>query len=116
MDNYTLVIPDEYFDKIKSGEINLALRVNDTKRRNYKVGNVLTFKKQSDESDEFKVEISNLFYFDTIKDALLGFGKKRFGYTESITADKIEDKMLMFYKNEDIEKYGIVIIEIKIKD
>ena len=114
VDNFELVIPEDYFDKIKVGTINLALRVNNSKVKKYVIGNVLTLKKMNSESEFIRAEISNLYYFETIKDALDNLGKSRFGYSNSVTADKIEDKLLSYYKNEEILKNGIVCIEIKV--
>ena len=113
VDNFTLKVPDEHCDKIKGLRITMALRVNDLTRQKYKVGNIIEFQKMTDEKNVVKAEISNLYYFETIKDALENIGKTRFGYSNSVTADIIEDKMLKYYKNEDIIKYGIVCIEVK---
>ena len=112
-DIYKMSLADEYFELMRDGKKIIELRVNDAKRKKYKVGNVLNFQMKTDPSEKFSVEITALYYFQTIREAVEGLGKDKFGFKPSMTIDKIEDLMLTFYKQEEIDKDGIVCIEIK---
>ena len=111
-DIFELHLNGEYFEKIKNGTKTFELRVNDVKRKKYEVGNILTFVSRENNSDSFKAEIKSLLYFKSVREAMDQIGKQKFGFSASMTTDKIEDVYLQFYKNEDIEKDGLVAIEV----
>ncbi len=111
---FELHLNDEYFDKILEGTKTIELRVNDAKRRKYEVGNILEFVARSDEKKRFKANIVHMYYFPSVRETIESLGKEKLGFSKTLTVDKIEDIYLAFYKQEDIDKNGMVAIEIEI--
>lgn len=98
-----------WFDYLVSGEKEYEARVNKGKWNNVDVGDKITFY-SNDKSADFIIEY--ISHYDNFRDVYLDFGKK---LIPSGDTDEIYNK---YYKQEDIEKYGIVIIKLKkiIKD
>jgi len=110
-DIYEVIVKDKLFEKIKSGKCCNYIFLNDRKRLQYKIGNLLTF---INNDNKITVTIENMFYFKTIKELLDMMGKEKFGYTPSQNSDIIEDSYYTSYKAEDIDKFGLVAIEFKL--
>ncbi|MBQ9790008.1 MAG: DUF3850 domain-containing protein [Clostridia bacterium] len=115
-DIFILHLNHEYFEKIKAGVKTIELRVNDAKRKKYEVGNILEFVSRDDESLKMRAEITGLFYFANVRDAVESVGKASLGFDSKLTTDKIEDIYLGFYRQEEIDKSGVVAIQIKLLD
>ena len=113
-DIFVLHLNHEYFEKIKAGTKTVELRLNDAKRKKYEVGNILEFVSRNDEALRFKATITAMYYFANIRDAVESVGKTHLGFDARLTIDKIEDIYLTFYKQEEIEKNGVMAIEIKV--
>ena len=110
-DIYEIEIDELLFNKIASGKCEYFILINDKKGKTYKQNNFLTFVSGD---KNLKVSISNLFYFDTIKELLEMLGKEKCGFSSSQTNDKIEDLYFTSYKPEDIENFGLVAIQIEV--
>lgn len=98
-----------YFYQIKNGEKLYELRMNDEKRKLYKIGDEICFIKRPDFKEFFYKEIKNLHYFSTFEElaksldiALTGFNSKEelIATMNSIYLDKLD-------------KYNVVAIELK---
>jgi len=109
-DIYEVLLDDKMFEKIKNGKCFYYIFLNDRIRLQYKIGNILTLKNNE---DSVKVEIKNLFYFNSIKELLEMMGKEKLGFSSSQNSDKIEDFYYVNYKPSDIEKFGLVVVEFK---
>ena len=107
-DIYETIVDEKLFNKIYNGKCNHYIFINDRKRLQYKIGNILTFKNAD---KVVKVEIFNMFFFTNVKDLLDMMGKEKFGFTIGQTTDKIEDSYYVNYKASDIEKFGLVAVE-----
>ena len=119
-DNYKLEIDFKVFERIMQGTCNYIALVNNKQRQAYKVGNVLEletviYKENGENITELvKAEVVNLLYFDTVKDLVNMVGKDKIGYTKTANVDKIEDNIVLTFTNEDIEKFGLVAVEIRL--
>ena len=111
-DIYEVKVSEKIYDKILSGKCTYYIFVNDRKRLSYKEGNILTLK---NENNTLKVEIVNMLYFTTVKELLDMVGKEKCGFTSSQNVDIIEDYYYNNYNAADIDKFGLVAVQFKVK-
>ncbi|MBR3898143.1 MAG: ASCH domain-containing protein [Bacilli bacterium] len=102
---------DEPFKLIKNGFKTIEMRLYDEKRKKIKVGDYIEFTNRVT-SEKLVVEVMNLYLFDSFKDLYDNFDKKFIGYKEEEEARPSD--MEKYYDRKDIEKYGVVGIEIKV--
>lgn len=99
------------FMKIKLQKKDIELRLNDLKRQMIKKGDFIIFT-DNQTKEEVKCEVIDLFYYDSFKELFDAFDKSRFGY--EIDEEASYKDMEKFYLRDEIEKYGVVGIEIKV--
>ena len=112
MNTFELRLNEKPFNSIKKGTKIIEMRLLDEKRKQYKIGDILIFKKRPEEVETLKVKIINLHKVNSFKDLYDRFDKVKLGYTEDETANP--EDMQEFYSIEDQEKYGVVGIEIEV--
>lgn len=124
VDIYSFEIDSLEFDRILTGKKTAQLLVNEPKRKDYAVGNQITFKrnietltdeqKEVNEKGELIVEvqatISNLLYFNDFVEAINTLGKESCGFKASATIEKTSDLCLADDSYESVEKYGVVAV------
>lgn len=124
VDIYTFEIHSLEFERILSGKKTAQLLVNDSKHKDYAVGNKITFKRSLEEltEDEQKLfnkgklvteidaTIMNLLYFNDFIEAVNTLGKESCGFKSSATIEKTSDLFLAEDSYEAVEKYGIVAL------
>ena len=100
---------DFAFNAIKNKEKTIEIRLNDEKRRQIKVGDSIDFQ-HIDTGDILKVQVINLYKFDTFEELFNKFDYKKLGLKET------DDYTIMdnFYTKEEQSKYGALAIEIKL--
>lgn len=102
----------EPFDKIKSGNKSVEMRLNDKKRRLLNVGDIIIFT-NTITGETIETEIIALHKFENFEQLYNAFDKELLGYSKAEKA--IYEDMLEYYSKENIEKYGTLGIEIKLK-
>jgi len=102
---------NEPFEKIKAGIKTIEMRVNDEKRRLFKVGDtiVITSRKSG---EKINVKIVALYKMPSFADLYNKFNKIQLGYNKNEDA-KPED-LEQYYPEEEVKKYGVVGIELKV--
>ena len=99
------------FEKIKNGTKKIELRLYDEKRRKIEVGDVIEFTNL--ETDEkIQVEVLKLHRFNNFEELYNAFPKTDLGYAEHELAFPTD--MESYYNKLEIEKYGVVGIEIRL--
>ena len=101
---------DGPFNKIKYDKKDIELRLNDAKRQLIKVGDTIVFT-HNQTKEEIVCEVTNLYRYPTFKDMYESFNKERLGYSFEEEASYLD--MEKFYLKSEIEKYGVLGIEIK---
>ena len=99
------------FEKIKIGTKTIEMRLNDEKRSLIKVGDVIKFINRVSE-EEILTLVKGLYYYDSFDELYKHFDKVSIGYNEDDVANP--DDMSQYYNKEDINKYGVVGIEIEV--
>jgi ASC-1-like (ASCH) protein len=124
VDIYSFEIHSAEFDRILSGKKTVQLMVNEPKRKDYAVGNQITFKRNMEtisEDDEkllkkgklvveIQATVSNLLYFNDFIEAINTLGKESCGFKPSVAIEKTSDLFLAEGSYEQVEKYGIVAL------
>lgn len=99
------------FGLIKSGQKVIEMRLNTPKRASIKPGDYIEFT-NNDDGSKLKVLVLNITKFASFIELYRHFDKALLGYQKNEKANP--DDMLIYYKKEDIEKYGVIAIEIKV--
>ena len=102
---------DNPFKSIQSGRKTIEMRLNDEKRKLINVGDDIEFV-NVETGEKLRCEVVNLFKYASFDELYLNHNKVSIGYCEDEVADPKD--MLKYYSASDIEKYGVLGIEIKL--
>ncbi len=108
---YKMHLREKPFVMIKSGSKNIEMRLYDEKRQKIKVGDTILFSNE-ETGQILNTEVVGLHVFENFEKLYNAFDKKRIGYLEDEDA-KPQD-MEQFYSIQEIKKYGVLGIEIKL--
>lgn len=106
-DIYEVEVDGDVFEQITLGKCNYVLVLNDKQHQTFKVGNLLTI---FSGENSFKVSISNILSFATVKELVDMIGKENSGFTKNLSTDKIDDLVARTIKPESIEKFGLLAV------
>ncbi len=99
------------FEKIKNGSKTIELRLYDEKRRKIKVGDTICF---SSKTDKLTATVKVLHIFKNFEELYVALPLDKCGYSVDEIAIASPDDMQKYYTKEQIEKYGVVGIEIEV--
>ena len=104
-------LDERYYKAIKNGTKTIEMRLNDEKRQQLKVGDILEFENRKD-GEVLKTTITNIYHFSNFKEIFDNFDREKLGFSkdEDFTYKNMEE----FYSIEEQEKYGVIAIEIKL--
>ena len=107
--NHNMNLNDRPFEMIKSGAKTIELRLYDEKRRKIKV---VCF---NSKTDKLTATVKELRTFRNFEELYAELPLDKCGYTADEIATASPDDMLEYYSKEQIEKYGVVGIEIEVQ-
>jgi len=99
------------FNQIKNGSKTIESRLNDEKRRDFKVGDLIKIYKRPDESEFLNVEIINLHITENFIELFNSFPSSSFG---GESTEDLVKSIYQYYSKDDEEKYGVVGVELKL--
>lgn len=99
------------FELIKNNSKTVEMRLNDKKRRKIREGDLVVFTNK-ETKEEIIVEVVGLRKFNTFNELYSSYEKTSLGYKKDDIADP--NDMLLYYLKEQVEKYGVLALEIKI--
>jgi len=99
------------FFAIKEGWKTIEMSLNDDKRSKIQTGDIIEFTNTST-LETMSCLVMNIFNYKTFKDLYLNHSKVSIGYKEDEIAKP--EGMLVYYSVEEINKYGVLGIEIKV--
>lgn len=102
---------DVPFETIKNGTKTIELRLYDEKRRKIKIGDTICFKGKA---STIKAIVKALNIFRNFDELYAALPLDKCGYTADELATASPEDMLEYYTKEQIEKYGVVGIEIEV--
>lgn len=109
---YEMKLRPIYFDKIKNGEKIYEIRLNDEKRKDIDVGDIIIFKKEPELKELLVTIVKDLVYFKTFNEMLNTLPIKKIGF-ENESPKEIEEIYYSFYSKENESKYGVVAIKVE---
>ena len=99
------------FEKIKSGQKTIELRLFDEKRQRIKEGDTITFTNTANGEKMSRV-VKKLHLFDSFKELYQALPLLQCGYTTADINSAHPSDMDQYYSNEQQKKYGVVGIEL----
>lgn len=102
----------EPFEKIRSGEKTVEVRLYDGKRREIHAGDRIEFSKRPDFSEKVEAIVKDVRVFKDFSDLFDAYTPKAIA-TEVSKEDWVKS-LNIWYAPEDVEKYGACAIEIEL--
>ncbi len=102
-------LDNDAFIKIKEGTKTVELRLNDVKRRNLHIGEIIILENLTTK-EKINVKIIDLKKYPSFKELYADFDKISLGYKEEESSSYLD--MEKYYSKEDILKYGALAIVI----
>ena len=102
---------DEPFKKIKNGTKTVEMRLNDEKRQLINIGDTIEFENRIT-FEIIKVSVIGLVKFKNFDELYNSFDKLVIGYNIEDIANPLD--MEKYYSKEEITKYGVLAILIKL--
>ncbi len=99
------------FEKIKSGEKTIELRLFDEKRQQIKVGDKIVFTNTAT-GETLDATVVRLHRFDSFEELYRSLPLLQCGYTEADVDRADPSDMEHYYSAEEQKKYGVVGIEL----
>lgn len=103
-------LQDKYFDFIKNGTKRIELRLNDEKRQQIKIGDLIKF---SNGKDKFTAKVIGLLKYQDFKTLFNDFGIEILA-DKTMTKEELLGVLSEFYTPEKQEKFGILGIRVKL--
>ena len=100
------------FEAIKSRRKDIEMRLFDDRRKGIEIGDTIEFI-NNQTLEKLSVEVINLYRFDNFEELYQHFDKTRLGYDDDEIANPKD--MEMYYSKDNILRYGVLGIEIKLK-
>ena len=99
------------FEKIKSGEKTIELRLFDEKRRKIKIGDEIVFT-DTETSETVTKKVAELHIFGSFDELYGALPLLKCGYTAEDICDAKPSDMEQYYSAEQQKKYGVVGIDL----
>ena len=109
--NFKMHLQEKPFYMIKSGQKDIEMRLYDDKRKQIKVGDTIEFS-NTETGQAVNTKVTNISVYENFEQIYDKYDKTRLGYLENEEA-RAED-MNKYYSQEEVKKYGVVGIEVKI--
>ena len=111
---HIMKVNDNAFERMRNGLKKREYRVNDSKRQQVRVGDIIEFHKVSHPEEKILMDVKSINCFKSLKDAISSNFEEDF----SDRHNDIESTVNSFYQNgycneEEITKNGIIVFEIK---
>ncbi len=108
---YLMHLAESPFALIKSGQKTVEMRLANKGRDKIKPNDHIVFHNEKME-EKLEVLVVNINRFPSFHELYKAYDKIKLGYLENEIANP--DDMQIYYSKEDIQKYGVLAIEIKL--
>ena len=113
MKTYNMKLLPQYFNYIKNGTKRLELRLNDEKRKDLEINDLIIFEKLSDDIEYLNTKVKKIYKYNNFKDLVNDFDIELIA-DKSITKDELLHTLNEIYTVEKQNKYGVLAIEIEL--
>lgn len=107
-------LADEPFEKMKSGEKTVEIRLYDEKRKKIKVGDTIMFYRACDCGEWITATVVSLHRFRNFRELFFSDLLPKTGCGD-MTLDEAADSMYRYYTPEQEQEFGVLAIEVKCK-
>lgn len=104
------------FEKVKSNEKTIELRLNDEKRQKLQIGDKIVFVNREDENDIIPVKVTALYKFPSFKELYSSLPLDKCGYTADNMDSASPDDMLKYYTKKEEKKFGVLGVEFEVME
>ena len=111
---HVMKLKNEPFQKIKSGQKTVELRLFDNKRRQLDIGDDIIFTNLSNADERLAVRIKALYRYASFEELFSEISPERCGNRKGETAEEAADGMLNYYSEGQIRNYGVLGIKIEL--
>lgn len=101
-----------YFSDIKSGKKVVEIRLNDSKRQQIKIGDIIEFVSVPSEEESMRVKVTKLEPFDSFKELYEQVPFERMGCKGWIMDEMLEGTYAIYTKEQE-ELFGALAITIE---
>ena len=113
MKTYNMKLLPQYFNYIKKGTKRLELRLNDEKRKNLEINDIIIFEKISNDIEYLNTRVKKIYKYKNFNDLVNDFDIRLIA-DKSITKDELLQALNKIYTIEQQNKYGVLTIEIEL--
>ena len=113
---YEMKLKAEPFEKMKSGNKTIELRLFDEKRRWIDIGDKIIFTNYEDPAQKIAVVVKSLHRYATFKDLFTDIPPQKCGKDITETPDSAAAGMNRYFTRDQIQKYGVIGIGIELID
>lgn len=110
---YDMKLQKESFDYIKNGTKRLEIRLNDEKRKQLKLGDIINFHLISNKDKIIKVKIIGLLFYDNIKQLINDYDISILT-CKNMSQEQLISSFNNIYSKNQQQKYGILAIKFKL--
>ncbi|MFA7245238.1 MAG: ASCH domain-containing protein [Candidatus Magasanikbacteria bacterium] len=110
----TMRLPEEIFEKIKSGQKTIETRLLDEKRKVLQVGDIIEFSKRPTLHEKLQVKIIDLKTYKTFEEVYENCDLQDLGYGENLTKEEYLEKVYSHYEKEEVNDYAILAIRMEL--
>lgn len=103
----------EFFEKIKNGEQTYEIRLNDEKRQQINIGDIVVFKKEPDCYEGVVCKVLEKRFFSSFAQMSQVMSLRDLGF-DGKNAEQVERKLYTYYSKEDEQMYGVVVMKIQV--
>ena len=113
MKTYKMKLLPQYFNYIKNGTKRLELRLNDAKRQDLEINDIIIFEKLSENIEYLNTKVKNIYKYKKFDDLVSDFDIELIA-DKSVTKDELLKTLNEIYTIEEQNKYGVLAIEIEL--
>lgn len=103
----------EYYDKIKTGEKVIELRLNDQKRQLMKIGDIIRFGLEPERNEYVEAKITGLIKYRDFKSLLNDIPLNLLGFN-NMTKEDVLTLLHDIYTEYDEKRFGVIGIRIEL--
>lgn len=97
---------------IREGRKTIELRLYDEKRKQIKIGDIITFVNTENKDDELTARVKDLYLFNNFEELYDNLSLLECGYTEDNIASASPSDMEQYYSKDKQKLYGVVGIKL----
>ena len=111
---HVMKLKNEPFQKIKSGQKTVELRLFDNKRRQLDIGDDIIFTNLSNADERLAVRVKALYRYASFEELFNEISPEKCWNRKGETAKEAAVGMLKYYSDNQIRSYGVLGIKIEL--